>query len=156
MVAVFVADGDTVAAGDRVVAVEAMKMEHSLTAPVAGTVRLHVADGDQVAAGQVLATVEPVEPDEEHGRDACADTHAGDADAKGELEGGAAAESDACSDFACSSCAHSCARNGEGEGAGARKGERGKEGTSGGQRREERRVAAGDVLAHQHVDRDCY
>ena len=65
VVAVFVADGDTVAAGDRVVAVEAMKMEHSLTAPVAGTVRLHVADGDQVAAGQVLATVEPDVPDED-------------------------------------------------------------------------------------------
>jgi acetyl-CoA/propionyl-CoA carboxylase biotin carboxyl carrier protein len=40
-----------------VVAVEAMKMEHSLRSPVAGTVELLVAVGDQVARGQVLARV---------------------------------------------------------------------------------------------------
>jgi acetyl-CoA/propionyl-CoA carboxylase biotin carboxyl carrier protein len=57
VVAVNVADGATVTAGTVVVAVEAMKMEHSLTAPVDGTVHLLVAVGDQVKVGQPLATV---------------------------------------------------------------------------------------------------
>jgi acetyl-CoA/propionyl-CoA carboxylase biotin carboxyl carrier protein len=46
-----------VAAGTVVVAVEAMKMEHSLTAPVDGVVELLVAIGDQVKVGQPLAKV---------------------------------------------------------------------------------------------------
>lgn len=57
-----------VAAGDRVVArqplvvLEAMKMEHEITAPVDGTVgELSVAVGDQVDGGQTLAVVEAVE-----------------------------------------------------------------------------------------------
>jgi acetyl-CoA/propionyl-CoA carboxylase biotin carboxyl carrier protein len=57
VVAVGVSDGDSVAAGTVVVAVEAMKMEHSLTAPVDGVVELHVAVGDQVKVGQLLAKV---------------------------------------------------------------------------------------------------
>ncbi len=40
-----------------VVAVEAMKMEHSLTAPVDGVVELLVAVGDQVKVGQPLARI---------------------------------------------------------------------------------------------------
>jgi acetyl-CoA/propionyl-CoA carboxylase, biotin carboxylase, biotin carboxyl carrier protein len=52
-----VSDGDVVTAGTVVVAVEAMKMEHSLTAPVDGVVALHVAVGDQVKVGQLLAKV---------------------------------------------------------------------------------------------------
>ena len=50
-------DGATVAAGTVVVTVEAMKMEHSLTAPVDGVVELLVAVGDQVKVGQPLARI---------------------------------------------------------------------------------------------------
>lgn len=57
VVAIGVSDGDTVSAGAVVVAVEAMKMEHSLSAPVDGVVELHVAVGDQVKVGQLLAKV---------------------------------------------------------------------------------------------------
>jgi len=57
VVAVGVSDGQTVTAGTVVVAVEAMKMEHSLTAPVDGVVELLVAVGDQVKVGQPLAKV---------------------------------------------------------------------------------------------------
>ena len=57
VVAVGVSDGQTVTEGTVVVAVEAMKMEHSLTAPVDGVVELLVAVGDQVKVGQPLAKV---------------------------------------------------------------------------------------------------
>jgi acetyl-CoA/propionyl-CoA carboxylase, biotin carboxylase, biotin carboxyl carrier protein len=57
VVAVDVEDGTQVAAGTVVVAVEAMKMEHSLSAPVDGVVELLVAVGDQVKVGQVLAKI---------------------------------------------------------------------------------------------------
>jgi acetyl-CoA/propionyl-CoA carboxylase biotin carboxyl carrier protein len=40
-----------------VITVEAMKMEHQLSAPVAGTVELLVAVGDQVKVGQALARI---------------------------------------------------------------------------------------------------
>ena len=39
------------------VTVEAMKMEHALTAPVDGVVELLVAVGDQVKVGQPLARI---------------------------------------------------------------------------------------------------
>lgn len=61
VVAVHVADGDTVAEGQSVISVEAMKMEHVLRAPVAGTVHLAAFSGDQVTRGQELATVTPIE-----------------------------------------------------------------------------------------------
>ena len=48
VVAVGVSDGEQVEAGTVVVAVEAMKMEHSLRAPVAGVAELLVRVGDQV------------------------------------------------------------------------------------------------------------
>ena len=55
-----VADGQRVAAGDRLVIVEAMKMEHVLTAPVDGVVRgLRAIAGATVARDAVLLTVEP-------------------------------------------------------------------------------------------------
>jgi acetyl-CoA/propionyl-CoA carboxylase biotin carboxyl carrier protein len=57
VVAVGVEDGAPVEAGAVVVAVEAMKMEHSLTAPVDGVVELLVAVGDQVKVGQPLARI---------------------------------------------------------------------------------------------------
>ncbi|WP_242496297.1 biotin carboxylase N-terminal domain-containing protein [Xylanimonas protaetiae] len=56
--AVVVADGDAVEPGATVVVVEAMKMEHPLTAPRAGTVRVRVRPGDQVRLDQVVAVVE--------------------------------------------------------------------------------------------------
>jgi 3-methylcrotonyl-CoA carboxylase alpha subunit len=59
-----VADGQRVAAGDRLVIVEAMKMEHVLTAPVDGVVRgLRATAGATVARDAVLLTVEPSEED---------------------------------------------------------------------------------------------
>ena len=57
VVAVNVIDGDQVEAGAVVIAVEAMKMEHSLRTPVAGVVTLLVAVGEQVKLGQALANV---------------------------------------------------------------------------------------------------
>lgn len=57
VVAVHVADGAVVAAGDRLVTVEAMKMEHSVTAPHAGVARVHVVVGAQVRRDELLADV---------------------------------------------------------------------------------------------------
>jgi acetyl-CoA/propionyl-CoA carboxylase, biotin carboxylase, biotin carboxyl carrier protein len=57
IVAVSVDDGAAVQAGTVVVTVEAMKMEHALTAPVDGVVELLVAVGDQVKVGQTLARI---------------------------------------------------------------------------------------------------
>jgi acetyl-CoA/propionyl-CoA carboxylase biotin carboxyl carrier protein len=52
--------GGTVGAGDVVAILEAMKMEHAVTAPRDGTVAdLYVQPGDQVVRGQRLAIVEP-------------------------------------------------------------------------------------------------
>ena len=57
IVAVGVQDGATASAGTVVVTVEAMKMEHALSAPVDGVVELLVAVGDQVKVGQTLARI---------------------------------------------------------------------------------------------------
>ena len=57
--AVAVADGDSVTAGQPLLSVEAMKMEHQLTAPLSGTVSLNLRPGDLVKADQVLATINP-------------------------------------------------------------------------------------------------
>jgi geranyl-CoA carboxylase alpha subunit len=52
--------GATVAAGDAVLALEAMKMEHVIPAPRAGTLsEVAVKVGDQVTPGQILARIEP-------------------------------------------------------------------------------------------------
>ncbi|MCW2687104.1 MAG: acetyl/propionyl-CoA carboxylase, alpha subunit [Mycobacterium sp.] len=64
VVAVGVGDGAQVSAGTVVVAVEAMKMEHSLSAPVDGVVELLVAVGDQVKVGQLLARITATEKEE--------------------------------------------------------------------------------------------
>ncbi len=58
VVRIHVADGDRVAAGDRLVTIEAMKMEHPVAAPHDGIVRVDVAVGDQVRRDQVLAHVQ--------------------------------------------------------------------------------------------------
>jgi acetyl-CoA/propionyl-CoA carboxylase, biotin carboxylase, biotin carboxyl carrier protein len=65
VVAVGVPDGARVEAGAVVVTVEAMKMEHALTAPVDGEVELLVAVGDQVKVGQPLALITAVEKAEQ-------------------------------------------------------------------------------------------
>ena len=55
----YVAVGDVVARGAPLLVVEAMKMEHTLTAPSAGTVRaLHGPLGAFVLEGAVLAEIE--------------------------------------------------------------------------------------------------
>lgn len=58
-----VSDGAHVEAGDAVIVVEAMKMEHVVRSTIAGAVALHAAAGDQVSRGQTLATVTPVAGD---------------------------------------------------------------------------------------------
>ncbi|PSC74742.1 Methylcrotonoyl-carboxylase subunit mitochondrial [Micractinium conductrix] len=58
VVKVFVSAGQSVAEGDPLVVVEAMKMEHTVRAPFAGTVaELHSFAGGQVEEGHVLAVV---------------------------------------------------------------------------------------------------
>lgn len=61
VIAVQTASGTEVSEGDVVVVVEAMKMEHSLTAPVSGQVEVLVSVGDQVTVDQVLARLIPEE-----------------------------------------------------------------------------------------------
>ncbi len=57
--ALLVADGDLVEAGDPVVAIEAMKMEHRVVAAIGGIARVAVAVGDLVARDRVVARIEP-------------------------------------------------------------------------------------------------
>ena len=57
VVSVSVHNGDAVEAGQVLLSVEAMKMEHQLVAEVAGTVHISVKTGDLVKADQVLATI---------------------------------------------------------------------------------------------------
>ncbi|WP_068178248.1 acetyl/propionyl/methylcrotonyl-CoA carboxylase subunit alpha [Mycobacterium sp. UM_CSW] len=57
VIAVQVSSGDEVSEGDVIVVVEAMKMEHSLPAPVSGRAELLVSVGDQVKVDQVLARI---------------------------------------------------------------------------------------------------
>ena len=56
---VLVRAGQQVAAGDGLLILEAMKMEHRMTAEAPATVRaVHVADGQMVDAGTVLVELE--------------------------------------------------------------------------------------------------
>jgi acetyl-CoA/propionyl-CoA carboxylase biotin carboxyl carrier protein len=59
VIAVQVDSGAEVSEGGVVVVVEAMKMEHSLTAPVSGRVEVLVSVGDQVSVDQILARLIP-------------------------------------------------------------------------------------------------
>jgi len=61
-----VKDGQRVRAGETLVVLEAMKMEHPMRAPEDGVVHeVRVAQGDQVEAGALLLVVEPDSTDEE-------------------------------------------------------------------------------------------
>jgi acetyl-CoA/propionyl-CoA carboxylase biotin carboxyl carrier protein len=63
VLAVHVAVGAAVAAGDPIVTLEAMKMEHAVLAPSDGEVaELHVRPGDQVKRGQSIATLSASRP----------------------------------------------------------------------------------------------
>jgi 3-methylcrotonyl-CoA carboxylase alpha subunit len=58
VIAVQVADGEVVSKGQPLITVEAMKMEHTLTAPFAGRASGLAHDvGDQVSEGSVLLRV---------------------------------------------------------------------------------------------------
>ena len=59
VVQVAVRDGDAVEAGALLATIEAMKMEHPLTAPLAGTVRIALQPGHLVRRDQIVATIEP-------------------------------------------------------------------------------------------------
>ena len=59
VLALLVANGDRVEKGQRLAIIEAMKMEHALTAPRAGRVAgITVAVGSQVADGEGVMTIE--------------------------------------------------------------------------------------------------
>ncbi|MDM0030601.1 acetyl-CoA carboxylase biotin carboxylase subunit [Variovorax sp. J22P271] len=61
VVAVLATVGDMVEAGQPIVTLEAMKMEHVHAAPVAGRLTaVHVSNGEQVAASRVVAEIEVV------------------------------------------------------------------------------------------------
>ena len=55
VIAIQVKIGDKVKVGDPLIVVEAMKMEHTITAPIDGEVaEINYASGDQVAEGDQL------------------------------------------------------------------------------------------------------
>ena len=60
VIALLVAEGDTVVAGQGLLTMEAMKMEHRITSPHAGTVgEVYVRAGQQLDGGQPLLRVDP-------------------------------------------------------------------------------------------------
>jgi geranyl-CoA carboxylase alpha subunit len=59
VVALFVKAGDRVTAGEPIMTLEAMKMEHVHTAGIAGTVSgIGVTEGEQVTTGQIVVEIE--------------------------------------------------------------------------------------------------
>uniref|UniRef100_UPI001FF1484D ATP-binding protein n=1 Tax=Arthrobacter rhizosphaerae TaxID=2855490 RepID=UPI001FF1484D len=62
VVSVAVSNGAIVTEGQLLLAVEAMKMEHQLLAPLAGTVHVTSRSGDLVKADEVVATIHPLDP----------------------------------------------------------------------------------------------
>jgi len=58
VLSVDVSEGDSVSAGDKVLVIEAMKMENIITTEVGGAVlAVHVKEGDKVEAGQELVEI---------------------------------------------------------------------------------------------------
>jgi len=63
IIALEVAEGDTVSRGQKLLTLEAMKMEHSLTAPFDGIIaELNAREGGQVSEGALLVKIEKAEP----------------------------------------------------------------------------------------------
>jgi 3-methylcrotonyl-CoA carboxylase alpha subunit len=59
IISVAVAAGDTVTKGQKLLTLEAMKMEHSLVAPFDGTIaEFNASEGTQVSEGALLAKIE--------------------------------------------------------------------------------------------------
>ncbi|MDJ0376654.1 biotin carboxylase N-terminal domain-containing protein [Cryobacterium sp. PH31-L1] len=65
VIAVHAATGDVVTAGQTILVVEAMKMEHKLVAATAGRVTVNLKTGDLVSLDQIVATVTTQEADKE-------------------------------------------------------------------------------------------
>src|SRR5699024_2154796 len=66
VLAVQVAQGQRVGAGASLMIVEAMKMEHTITAEVDGVVsELHVESGQQVGLDEALAVITPAQQEQE-------------------------------------------------------------------------------------------
>ncbi|MBA3587018.1 MAG: excisionase family DNA-binding protein [Chloroflexi bacterium] len=61
VIAVRATDGASVKAGQPVVIIEAMKMEHAVLAPTDGTLKVRVKEGQQVRRGDMLAEILPPE-----------------------------------------------------------------------------------------------
>ena len=61
VISVTAATGTVVEAGQPLLTIEAMKMEHTMLASVAGVVTITVASGDQVRLDQVVARIDPHE-----------------------------------------------------------------------------------------------
>jgi acetyl-CoA/propionyl-CoA carboxylase, biotin carboxylase, biotin carboxyl carrier protein len=59
VVSVSARTGDPVEAGQLLVTIEAMKMEHKMLSPTAGVVTIDVSQGDLVSLDQVVATISP-------------------------------------------------------------------------------------------------
>jgi geranyl-CoA carboxylase alpha subunit len=63
VVALLVKAGERVAAGQPVMTLEAMKMEHVHAAPIAGTISaIDVTEGEQVTTGKIVVEIEPSAP----------------------------------------------------------------------------------------------
>ena len=59
VVAVLVKHGERVAAGQPVMTLEAMKMEHVHTAPISGRISaIDVVEGEQVTTGKIVVEIE--------------------------------------------------------------------------------------------------
>jgi pyruvate carboxylase subunit B len=92
VVKVLVAAGDTVAADQGLLILEAMKMENELRSPVAGIVRsVSVAEGATVNQGDVMVVVDAPEPGDEDGEDGGA-SDGGAADATSTANGSQAVD----------------------------------------------------------------
>jgi acetyl-CoA/propionyl-CoA carboxylase biotin carboxyl carrier protein len=61
VVSLATATGRVVEAGEALLTIEAMKMEHTMLASIAGVVTITVNSGDQVRTGQVVARIDPHE-----------------------------------------------------------------------------------------------
>jgi biotin carboxyl carrier protein len=65
VVGVLVETGETVGEGQPLIVIEAMKMQHIVRAPHAGTVgRVERSPGDQVGAGEILLVLDVLNDDD--------------------------------------------------------------------------------------------